>query len=145
MTVNVRTSGGLKEIGSVFLRTPSGLKEIAEIWVRTAAGLKQVFGAFSASASPTHVIGSTSSHGTVTVTTGYTTVTPVPPGAATHSWSSPDPGWSAVSPTSATTQFRYSGLGPGDSQSTTFTDTVTRGAATVFVNVAAQVDNYGFS
>lgn len=143
MTTNVRTSGGLKEIGEVWLRTSGGLKQIGEIWVRTASGLKQVFGSFSAIASPTHVIGSTYSSSFVTVSTGFTTVTVSPPGAATHSWSSPDAGWVAVSPTSATTQFRFSGLGPGDSQTTTFTDTVTRGSATVNVTVDAQVDNYG--
>lgn len=143
MTISVRTSGGLKEIGSIFVRTSSGLKEISEVWVRTAAGLKQVFGAFSASASPGHVIGSTSSHGSVSVSTGFTTVTPNPPGTATYSWASPDPGWAALNPTSAVTQFRYSGLAPGDSQTTTFTCTVTRGALVAYADVAAQVDNYG--
>lgn len=143
--IGVRTASGLKDIASVYVRTASGLKEVGEVWVRTASGLKQVFGALSAVASPAHVVGSTNSHGTIAVTTGYTTASVNPPGAATYSWSSPDPGWVALSPTSATTQFRYSGLAPGDTQSTTFTCTVTRGASTAFASVGAQVDNYGFA
>lgn len=143
MTVNVRTSGGLKEIGSVFLRTSTGLKEIGEIWVRTTAGLKQVFGAFSATAFPASVVGSTSSHGAVAVTTSMTTVTPNPPGSATYSWGSGGAGWTVLSPSSPSTAFRYSGLAPGDSQTTTFTCTVTRGALVAYADVTAQVDNYG--
>jgi len=141
--LNVRTSGGLKEIGEVWLRTSGGLKQIGEIWVRTASGLKQVFGAFVAAAAPGHVSGSTSSHGAATVATGYTAVTVTPPGAASYSWSSPDAGWSAISPTSSITQFRYVGLGPGEILSTTFTCTVTRGAATSSPTVTATVQNYG--
>ena len=143
MTVNVRTSGGLKEIGEVWLRTASGLKQIGEVWVRTASGLKQVFASFSATAFPDFVVGSTSSHGAATVNTNTTTVTPSPPGAATYSWGSGGAGWTVLNPSSASTAFRYSGLSPGDSQSTTFTCTVTRGAIVTYVDVTAQVDNYG--
>lgn len=143
MTVNVRTSSGLKDIGEVWLRTSGGLKQIGEIWVRTAAGLKQVFGSFSASAIPGDVYGYTSSHAPVTVSTSSTTVTVSPPGAATYSWAAADPGWTAISPTSATTAFRYAGLGPDQTESTVFTCTVTRGAATIPVDVSAQVTNLG--
>lgn len=143
MTIGVRTSTGLKDIGEVWLRTSGGLKQIGEVWLRTAAGLKQVFGAFSATASPDVVVGSTSSHGAVAVSTNATTVTPNPPGSATYSWGSGGSGWTVLNPSSATTAFRYSGLTPGDSQNTTFTCTVTRGALVAHADVTAQVDNYG--
>lgn len=145
MTLNVRTSGGLKEIGSIFVRTSSGLKEIGEVWVRTAAGLKQIFGAFSAKAVPGILSGTGYSHSGIRVTTsGWTTVTLSPSDmtGATIVWSSPDPGWDAVNPGSFTTAFRSPVLGLATEATTTFQGTVTKGSDTadVFVSVSCSND-----
>lgn len=145
MTLHIRDGAGQSAIAKVRVRDASGISLIGQIRVRDPSNtLVSIFGAFSATAAPSPVYGSTFSHAPVTVSTAETTVTVTPAGAATYSWSAADPGWVATAPTSATTAFRYAGLAPSDTQSTVWTCTVTRGSFTTTVAVNAQVDNYGY-
>lgn len=144
MTLHVRDTSGQNTIGTVRVRDASGLSIIGQIRVRDPSNiLVEVFGSFSLTANTLAVYGSTTSHAPATVTTGYVTVTPNPAGAATYAWTAADAGWTATSPTSAVTAFRYTGLGPGADETTTFTCTATRGTATATIDISANVSNFG--
>lgn len=144
MSISVRDVSGLNEIGEVWIRDALGLSQIAEIWLRDASGLSQIFGAFSLVSSGDST-GSTSSHGSLRVSTNTVTVTPKPSGSVTSVlWTIDDGTWDILSPTSLSTGFRSPPLGPGDSSVATATCTVTRGSQTAHVDVGVTAYNVGF-
>lgn len=152
--IELRESGGLTEIGGVFVREASGLTEIGEVYLREASGLTLVWSLTSdlaATASPPSVYGAAASPIAVAVTTGSTTASATG-GVEPYSyhWTIVDDGigppttWEAVTPNSASTQFRTSPLAAGEDAAGTATCTVTddRGnTAQAIVNVSAV--NYG--
>lgn len=86
----------------------------------------------------------------INVAINTSAVTAMPDGGVspyTYAWSktSGDANWTILSPNAATTQFRRTGNGPGESETATFICTVTaaNGATGVSSAVQATVTNYG--
>lgn len=109
--------------------------------LRTLYGLSDL----KATATPDTSEGFGYSAGTVAVTTNAVTIS-VTGGSGSYTYSYAFPGglgWSAVSPTSATTQFRSPGLGPGDNSFETAICTVTdtSNSATTTVNILLSAYN----
>jgi hypothetical protein len=149
MPIQIRdTDGTLRTIKAVSVRDNTNtLKTIRFIKVRDAGNVERlVFDGFTASASPTAVSGSGNSPSGITISTGPSSVT-VTGGVApyTYSWTkvSGISGWSAISPTSASSSFRCSGVIAGDTETSTWHCTVTDAASGTAVSntISAQVTN----
>ncbi len=105
-------------------------------------------GAFDVPVDSYSAMGGAASAFAVAISTSAVTAAPSGGTAPyTYAWAitAPDANWSALSPTSATTQFRRTGVAPGDSETANFECTVTDalGAVAVSDPVQATVTNYG--
>lgn len=112
MPLSIRLATGLKPIKSLKVRDGGAvLRTINHAYVRTASGLKQFFSTFSVVASSAVIFGVGYSRfgGTTTVTSSSVTATATGGnGIVSYAWSrsSGSTAINAVTPNSATTQFR---------------------------------------
>lgn len=126
MTISVRDGSGVSTIGAIYIRTASGLEDVAQFSIRDGDGLHPLLISMSAVASPESAYGYGYSAFPIIVTTPPSSVTVTggtPP--YTYSWSAVDVGWSAVSPTAQTTNFRSPSLSSGSGAETSFSCVVT--------------------
>lgn len=148
--MKVRDSAGtLRTVKSLRVRDAANtLRNVSALRVRDSANtLRNVanIGGMTVTPSPDSVFGYGNSHGSITVTTGITSVT-VDGGTAPYIYAWTTGGTcSAVTPTIASTIFRFLGMGPGDHQEDTATCTVTDAHGNVGVSntVSISADNYG--
>lgn len=125
--IEVRDASAPQKAKAFEVRNSGGVHAAKIAQVRDASGVAKTFWqAMTASAAPSSVSGAANVNGTVTVVTNSTSATPAGgTGPYTYLWSGGSAGWSIGSPNNATTSFARSGLGPDDSDTTTFTCTVT--------------------
>lgn len=147
----VRDAIGPSEIGAVVIREATGSSDIGEVLVRDAVGLQLIYSPASGMSAdvPPDAYGASASGSFVSISTNMVTVTVTggTPGYS-YSWAQidgPDVAWRSTSPTSATTSFRRTSVGPGDSWSATFVCTVTdaNGQTATSNPVTATVTNLG--
>jgi len=151
--IAVRSTSGDKTIGAVSVRSVSGDIIIGRISALTPSGDKLLYdasvggGSLGVTALPYNAIGSRLTSGAAAVTTDEVTASAAagtPP--YTYAWSkvSGGSGWSILSPTAASTRFRYTTVDEGSSEFGEFKVTVTdaRGR-TGEATIEASVYNYG--
>lgn len=143
--IHVRDSGGIANIGAIKARDASNaLVAMSQAYIRDESGISALLTPSSVVASPDSVTGAGYSPVDVVVTTNASSCTPPGPGSYTYAWSTVDPEWVAVSPTSQATAFRSPSLAPGAISSATFVCTVTGSGGSVESNpvFAVAYNNY---
>lgn len=150
--IRVRTSTGAAAIKAIRVRRPGGeTKAVFAGSLRNTVALKRFFtqsGSITATATPPTVSAYTATGSTATIVTASVTVAPSNGSSPyTYAWTliSSDGGtWSAQTPTTATTKFVCSGVGPGAEYAAVFRCTVTDSVGgTGTVDVEADVTNLG--
>jgi hypothetical protein len=132
--IALRTSSGLRQVGSIMLRTASGLRPVA-VLLRTANGLRSVSGGPSGSEGSGLTV--TPSQATAYIATkgpssGYTNPLTTSGYSGTPDaivWTAPS-GWSVVNQGSDTTTFRSPSLGAGQEADNSGSVAVTFGNVT---------------
>lgn len=143
------STGALRTVKRLYVRdSVNALRNVSAMKVRDATNALRTVssvGGMTVTASPDSVFGYGSSHGSIAISTGATTVAVVGgTGPYSYSWATGG-ATSAVSPTSATTIFRGMGVAPGDHIDDTAICTVTDALAAVVASntVFISLDNYG--
>lgn len=148
--ISVRDAGGVPQIGAIVVRGAGGADAIGSASARDAGGLSAIFSpgaGFTIDVTP-EVGGAAARNTAVAVTTEQATATVNgASGTITYLWKRSDGAlgpWTILSPNSAASSFRCSGIGPGDIQVAYFTCDVTVGSVTETSDaVIATVTNYG--
>ena len=145
---SIRTTSGQSTIAAVGIRDAAGLHSASVVSVRDSSNtLRQVFSASGGGGakvlSPSFVRGAGYSAGNIAVTTDQATIAGTD-GATSIVWQFADSGWTATNPGAPVSEFSMI-VGPGGSETTQVTATVTKAGSSYTTNAitATVINTFG--